>query len=119
MKFTHIFLVVILSAATAFGTVMALPSATGTSPNAPKESTYDRIKRTGTIRCGYTTWNPLFYIDPKTNEKTGIFHDIMEEAGARLGVKIVWQEEIGWASITESGRNGSVDMAFGRVLAQA
>ncbi len=24
----------------------------------------------------------------------------MEEAGTRLGVKIIWQEEIGWGSIT-------------------
>ncbi len=76
-----------------------------------KETTYERVMRTGEIHCGYTSWNPLFYIDPKTNEKLGIFHDLTEEIGKRLGVKIIWQEEIGWGSIVESVRNGRVDMA--------
>ena len=67
--------------------------------------------RTGTIRCGYTSWDPLFFIDPKTNEKKGIFHDVMEEVGKRLDLKIVWQEEIGWGTITESVKTGRVDMA--------
>jgi len=76
-----------------------------------KETTYEHVLRTGEIRCGYTSWNPLFYIDPKTNEKVGIFHDMMEEVGKRLGVKIVWQEELGWGTVTESVKNGRVDMA--------
>ena len=57
-------------------------------------SVYDRVQKTNTIRCGYSTWDPLFYIDPKTGEKHGIFHDLMEEAGKRLDIKIVWAEEI-------------------------
>lgn len=87
-----------------------LPSASSPAA-AKKETTYDRIIRTGEIHCGYTSWNPLFYIDPKTGEKLGIFHDLMEEAGKRLGVKVIWQEEIGWGTITESVKNGRVDMA--------
>jgi len=109
MKFTQILLVILLSAVVAFGTAIYFHP--GSSSQTAKETTYARILRTGEIRCGYTSWNPLFYIDPKTNEKTGIFHDIMEEAGTRLGVKIIWQEEIGWGTITESVRNGRVDMA--------
>jgi len=77
--------------------------------SAPKESTYDRILRTGTIRCGYSVWDPLFYIDPKTNEKMGIFHDEMEEAAKRLGVKVIWQEELGWGSVVEAVKSGRVD----------
>lgn len=76
-----------------------------------KESVYDRIHRTGEIRCGYSSWKPVFFIDPKTGEKKGIFHDIMEEIGRRLEVKIVWQEEIGWGSIVEAVSSGRVDMA--------
>jgi hypothetical protein len=34
---------------------------------------YDHINVTNTIRCGYAQWAPLFYIDAKTNQKTGIF----------------------------------------------
>lgn len=74
-------------------------------------SVYDRVAKTSTIRCGYTSWDPLFFSDVKTGEKKGIFHDLMEEAGKRLDLKIVWQEEIGWGSIVESIKTGRVDMA--------
>jgi len=76
-----------------------------------KETAYERILRTETIRCGYTSWNPLFYIDPSTGNMKGIFHDMMEETGRRLGLKIVWQEEIGWGSVVEAVKTGRVDMA--------
>ena len=75
-----------------------------------KETTYQRILRSNTIRCGYTGWDPLFFTDAKTNEKKGIFHDLMEEAGKRLDLKIVWQEEIGWGSLTEAIKMRRVDM---------
>ena len=75
------------------------------------ETPYERILRTSTIRCGYTIWNPTFGVDAKTGEKVGIFHDIMEEMGKRLDLKIVWQEELGWGTILESVKNGRVDMA--------
>jgi polar amino acid transport system substrate-binding protein len=87
------------------------PDLIRTTDAAKKETTYERIARTGTIRCGYTVWDPLFYIDTKTNEKMGIFHDMMEEVGKRLGYKVVWQEELGWGTVVESVRTGRVDMA--------
>jgi ABC-type amino acid transport substrate-binding protein len=103
-------LVSIIVLALAFGYVRSNPALLGPA-TAAKESTWARIQRTGEIHCGYTSWDPLFFIDPKTNEKKGVFHDEMEELGKRLGLKIIWQEEIGWGSITESVRTGRVDMA--------
>jgi polar amino acid transport system substrate-binding protein len=110
MKITQALFVVILCIATVFvmDTYVDLPGRSGT---AIKESTYDRVARTGTVRCGYSVWDPLFYIDPKTNEKKGIFHDMMEEVGKRLGLKIVWQEELGWGMAAEAVKTGRVDMA--------
>jgi polar amino acid transport system substrate-binding protein len=86
------------------------PVATGASA-APKETTYERILRTGEIHCGYSVWHPLFFIDVTTNEKKGIFHDLMEETAKRLQLKIVWQEELGWGTALESVKNGRVNMA--------
>lgn len=111
MKFSNVFLVILLSLATTFATATYINATGKQSASAAKESTYDRILRTGTIRCGYSVWDPLFFIDPKTNEKMGIFHDEMEEIGKRLGLKIVWQEELGWGTAAESVRTGRVDMA--------
>lgn len=72
---------------------------------------YDSINASSTIRCGYAQWAPLFYIDAKTNQKTGIFYDVMQEVGKRLHLKIDWTEELGWATVTESIKNRRVDMA--------
>ena len=44
-----------------------------------KESAYERVIRTGIIRCGYFVWPPFLAIDPNTNKKSGIFFDIVEE----------------------------------------
>src|ERR1700722_13905628 len=81
------------------------------STSTTAESPFDRVIRTGEIHCGYTSWDPLFFVDSKTGEKTGIFHDLMEEAGKRLGLKIIWQEELGWGTVVESIKSGRVDMA--------
>jgi ABC-type amino acid transport substrate-binding protein len=85
-----------------FGPATSLPA---------KESIYDHIVRTGTIRCGYSVWHPLFFIDAKTGEKKGIFHDLITEAAKRLNLKVVWQEELGWGMVVESVKSGRVDMA--------
>ena len=96
-------------------TVGLLKSGVVTMPTlatvAAKETTYERVLRTGTIRCGYSVWKPLMWADAGTGEKTGIFPDLIEEAGKRLGLKIVWQEELGWGSVVESVRADRVDMA--------
>lgn len=38
-----------------------------------KESAYDRVMRTGTIRCGYFIWPPGFSIDPNVGKRSGFF----------------------------------------------
>lgn len=72
---------------------------------------YQRIIDSGTIRCGYSAWQPLLFVDPNTKKIQGIFHDLMEEAGKRLDLKIEWTEELGWGTVVESVRTGRVDMA--------
>ena len=69
---------------------------------APKEETaFERVMRTRTIRCGYAIWNPSLFKDMKTGEMRGITHDIMEEVGKKLDLRIDWAEEAGWGSIVE------------------
>ncbi|HEY1096612.1 MAG TPA: transporter substrate-binding domain-containing protein [Alphaproteobacteria bacterium] len=62
------------------------------------EDTFDRVIRTGTIRCGYATWFPGFYVDPNTGKKAGFSYEIAEMLGKRLGLKIEWTEEAGWGN---------------------
>jgi ABC-type amino acid transport substrate-binding protein len=90
-------------------------SAPAFAADAPKESAYDRVMRTGVIRCGYVHWEPALRIDPNTHKISGPFHDLAEEIGRRLSLKIEWTEETGWATAIEglvAGRYDAVCSAF-------
>lgn len=95
MKLLHVFLVALLSAAIAFGTATWV-SRNASTVNGTHESTYDRVMRTGTLRCGYLQY-PLFVErDLNTGNLSGIYVDIIEELGNRLNLKIDWAQEVGF-----------------------
>ncbi len=89
---------------------------TGCSPSANKlsvndyDSTYHRVMKSGTIRCGYGMFPPYCMKDPNTGKLSGIFVDILEEAGKNLGLKIDWAEEVGWASIIQGLESNRYDL---------
>lgn len=78
---------------------------------AEKESAYDRIMRTQTIRCGYGTNPPWIYRDLTTGEMKGPNVEIMQEIAKQLGFKLEWPEETGWANLPTSLAAGRVDVA--------
>lgn len=76
-----------------------------------EESVYDRVMRTGKIRCGYGVYNPLFFIDPNTGEFSGLFYEITERIGKILGLEIEWSEDAGWGGAPIEGlRTNRFDM---------
>lgn len=74
-----------------------------------KESSYDRVLRTQTIRCGYINYPPHLIIDPNTQKMSGISYDTMEEVARMLGFKVDWTEELGWGNTVEAIRSGRID----------
>lgn len=88
------------------------------SPNVSvdkKESVYERVMRTGKIRCGYWHWPPLLSIDSKTKEVSGIFADYMDEVGRLLDLEIEWSEEAGWGTYPADLEAGRFDAMCGGV----
>ncbi|HOO50711.1 MAG TPA: ABC transporter substrate-binding protein, partial [Alphaproteobacteria bacterium] len=77
---------------------------------AEKESVFDRVMRTGTIRCGYFPYAPTLIIDPNTKEMSGIFYEIIEEMGRRLSLKVEWAEEVDYGVIAEGFKTNRYDM---------
>lgn len=77
---------------------------------AKKETTFERVLRTGTIRCGYPVWSPDMILDPNTKKLSGWSHDITEAVGEKLGLKIEWTEEVGWGTGEEGLLTGRYDM---------
>lgn len=75
-----------------------------------QESLYNRVLRTGTIRCSYCAYPPYCIKDPNTGNMTGIFVEVMEQIGRKLELKIEWTEEVGWGTILEGLESGRYDV---------
>lgn len=82
-----------------------------------EESLYDRVIRTGQIRCSYAAYPPYCVKDPETGKMSGIFVDVLEQVGNKLNIRIMWVEEVGWGTIFEGLESGRHDM-FGAGLWQ-
>ena len=95
MKLTHLALVILLSAGTAFAVGKYAAPQSATQPSAAKETAYQRVMRTGTIRCQYLLYPKFIERDPNTQKLSGLYVDFIEEMGRRLGLKIDWAEETG------------------------
>lgn len=75
-----------------------------------KESVYDRVMRTGTIRCGYFVWPPFIAKDPNTGAMSGVFYDLTEELGKRLELKILWEQELNFGTYLQDLETGKYDL---------
>lgn len=98
-SFRMICLIVAVSVASSFLAVKFFVPAPHNLTSA--ETAYDRILRTGTLRCAYALYPPDLIKDPNTGALSGIFYDVMEEVGRRLNLKIDWTEEVGYGVIAE------------------
>ncbi len=112
MKLPHILLVLLLSIAAAAGTVQFMGGAQngGAVTASAKETAFDRVMRTNTLRCGYVLYEPFVRKDPNTGAFSGVVVDMMDEMGKSLNLKIDWAEEVGWATTVEGLKTGRYDV---------
>ncbi len=97
MRRLIVFLIALLVAAPAF------------AQDAAKETAFDRITRTGVIRCGYGISPPNLVKDPNTGIVSGLDYDIWQEVGKELGLKVEFTEEAGWGNFIEGLKTGRYD----------
>jgi ABC-type amino acid transport substrate-binding protein len=76
---------------------------------AKTESAYERATRTQVIRCGYVPFVPNLVKDPNTGQMSGIDVELAEALGKKLGMKIVWAEEVGWGTVVPGLETGKFD----------
>lgn len=74
-----------------------------------EESAFERVLRTGVLRCSYIVYPPETIKDPTTGELSGVVVDVTEEAAKRLGLKVEWVEEVNFSNMFEGLRAGSHD----------
>lgn len=73
------------------------------------ESVYDRVMRTGTIRCAYYVEPPNTFRDPNTGVLSGIVPDLVESLGKEWGLKIEWSTELDLSTMFEGLNTGKYD----------
>lgn len=97
-------------ASQALAMTLAFASLPAHAQDGGKESAYDRVMRTGVIRCGYAMSPPNLKQDPNTGELSGLERDIWLEISKELDVKIEWVEEVGWGNYIEGLKTERYDV---------
>lgn len=117
MKSTHLIVTLLLSALVAF--CVAHYAGGG----GHKETAFERMMRTGTLRCGYYVFPPVVMRDPNTGKMSGFSVDMMNILAERTGLKVEWTEEStfgNWIQALQGNRYDVMcapmwsDMALGR-----
>lgn len=84
-----------------------LPGTSGSST--AKESVYERVMRTGVIRCGYWVSPPLIIRDVNTGKMSGAYVEYIEALADALGLKIEWAGEINLSTYLQDLNQGRFD----------
>lgn len=93
----------------AIGLVLNASTAAPPAPSAP-EPAFARISTSRVLRCGYVVYAPGLLRDPNSGALSGIVHDLVETAAARLDLKVEWTEETSWGHHLEGLTSGRYDM---------
>jgi ABC-type amino acid transport substrate-binding protein len=75
-----------------------------------KESLYERVIRTGKIRCAFIPYPPYCVKDPNSGRVYGIGIDALQLIGKKLGLTIEIGEEVGYGTMVEGLQTGRYDM---------
>lgn len=87
-----------------------------------RETAFDRVMRTGVIRCGYYVFPPITYKDVNTGAMSGFSVDMMNRLAERAGLKVEWTEEVtfgNWVPAMQSNRFDMVCTPMWPELTQA
>ncbi|NND65275.1 MAG: transporter substrate-binding domain-containing protein [Gammaproteobacteria bacterium] len=112
MKFSANILAIIVAALLAswLTTMFTSNSDSSVSVESPKETAYERIVKTDTIRCAYAVWPPYMMVDANSGQLSGAAYDQMVEIAKYLELKLDWVEEVGYGNYIEGLNTGRYDM---------
>jgi ABC-type amino acid transport substrate-binding protein len=79
------------------------------SDTAKTETAYDRVMRTGTLRCAYAIYPPYLTKDANSGKIGGVMAEMMAGFELTSGIKIEWGPEIDWANIAPTLQTGKAD----------
>ncbi len=107
MKFSQILLVIVLACVSSF-IAARYTAPNGATPQA-RETAYERVIRTQTLRCGYQYWDSAVMRDEKAGTLYGTWVDIMNAVGDATALKIEWTAQIGWDEVGAALKANKID----------
>jgi ABC-type amino acid transport substrate-binding protein len=110
MRLHHFLMVIVVAVASVILTLHFVVPKQKEAVAEAKETAYERVMRTGTLRCGYIVWSPAVIKDVNTGEMSGVIYDIMNEIGKRAGLKVEWNYEVNLATYLEDLNAGKYDV---------
>lgn len=112
MKNLKLYIITLVIALLA-GYVGSQLSSTDSAVETKTETAYERVMRTGVLRCGYAVWPPSLIRDANTGAFSGIFYDYINALGDMLDLKIDWAMETTYADYVTDIQNGKYDAFCG------
>ncbi len=73
----------------------------------------DKVLQSQTLRASYIVYSPYFIKDPNSGKLSGIFYDVTELVGKKLGLKVDWTGEVGYEDIYAGLDSGRYDVYAG------
>ncbi len=99
--------VIVLTIIVSFLTVkLSDPSSAGSASSA----VYDKVVSSGTIRACYVVYPPASIKDPNTGKLSGVFVETLNKAGENMGLKVLWNTEVGWGEMIEALNSDKCDI---------
>lgn len=89
--------------------LLCLSSFSAFAESPEKESTLDRVKRTGILRCGYLPYEPFLIKDVNTGKMSGLMVQYFEAVGQKQNLKIEWSGEVNIDQIVPALESGRFD----------
>lgn len=105
----NVIIAILVSALVSSGFMYVYRDKVGVEP-VKKETSYERIMRTGVMRCGYVNWMPVIAKDTVSGKMMGYWPEIMEALADSMKLKIVWQEEVSFQTYLQDLNNGRYDI---------
>lgn len=105
---------VVVAALTALVIVVGLGH--GTNPDAVSargENAYERVMRSGTLRCGYVDYEPANMRDETSGKLVGIITETAERVADKMGVTLEWVKSSGWGTYLADLDSGKYDVFCG------
>lgn len=107
MRMSQILGVIILVITIGWGTgYFTKPASIGVTHT---DNVYDRVMKSGKIRCGYVLFPPNFMKDPVTGKMSGISYDLFNKMGEAMNLKVEWTEEVPFGELVTALESKRID----------